>query len=140
MAIIARILVNFGFPIPEIMKTDKTIYWITTGAMSAAMLFSAFMYLSRNVELLKGFESMGLPLYLVTLLGIAKLIGAVLLIAPVSQRFKEWAYAGFLFNFGGAIWVHVATATPWIAPLVFLVLLSVSYLYWNKVNRIARSA
>lgn len=118
------------------MKRDKIIYWIATGLISVAMLFSAFLYLTKSDELIKGFESIGLPLHLVTLLGVAKLIGAVLLLAPVAARFKEWTYAGFLFMFGGAAWIHAATATPWIAPILFLVVLLVSYVYWNKVRSV----
>jgi len=118
------------------MKRDRIIYWIATGLVSAAMLLSAFMYLSKNEELMKSFQSIGLPVYLVMLLGIAKLIGALLLIAPVARRFKEWAYAGFLFTFGGAIWTHVATSTPWVAPLLFLIVLGVSYIFWNRMKRV----
>src|SRR5918993_5182096 len=101
------------------MKKDKIIYWIATGLISAAMLFSAFLYLSGSDELLKSFASIGLPLYMVMMLGTAKLVGAVLLLAPVAARFKEWTYAGFLFLFGGAVWTHAATATPWVAPTLF---------------------
>lgn len=114
------------------MKKDKIIYWTATGLVSAAMLMSAFMYLTKNEDLLKNFAAIGLPVYVVTLLGIAKLIGALLLLTPVSARFKEWAYAGFLFTFGGAVWAHIATNTPWIAPLIFIGILAVSYIYWNK--------
>ena len=116
------------------MKRDKIIYWIATGILSAAMLASAFLYLSSSEKLVKSFASIGLPLYMVMLLGTAKLIGAVLLLAPVAARLKEWAYAGFLFTFGGAIWTHAATSTPWFAPVVFLVVLMVSYVYWNKLR------
>ncbi|MEJ1237474.1 DoxX family protein [Chryseolinea sp. T2] len=116
------------------MKKDKIIYWIATGLIAVAMLLSAFMYLSKSEELIKNFAAIGLPLYLVMLLGTAKLIGAILLLAPVAARFKEWTYAGFLFTFAGAIWTHAATATPWIAPLLFLVVLGVSYIYWNKTK------
>jgi hypothetical protein len=119
------------------MKRDKIIYWIATGIISAAMLFSAFLYLSGSEELLKSFASIGLPLYIVMLLGTAKLIGAVLLLAPVAARFKEWAYAGFLFTFGGAIWIHAATSTPWVAPLMFLIILAVSYVFWNRMRSTA---
>lgn len=118
------------------MKKDKIIYWAATGLVAVSMLMSAFLYLSRNEELLKNFQTIGIPLYLVMMLGTAKLIGAVLLIAPVAARFKEWAYAGFLFTFAGAIWTHAATSTPWIAPLISLVVLGVSYVYWNKIKTV----
>ncbi len=116
-----------------VMKRDKIIYWILTGLVSLAMLASAFMYLSGNAELMESFKTLGIPIYLVGLLGVAKLVGAVLLVAPVWRWLKEWAYAGFAFTFGGAVWVHVSTGTPWVAPLVFMALLAVSYVYWHRL-------
>jgi hypothetical protein len=116
------------------MKRDKIIYWISTGLIAAPMLLSAGMYLTRNSELLENFRMIELPLYLVTLLGVAKLGGAIALVAPVPEKLKEWAYAGFAFTFLGAIWTHIATGTQWVAPFVFLILLGVSYVFWLKIK------
>ncbi|HYF69435.1 MAG TPA: DoxX family protein [Ohtaekwangia sp.] len=117
------------------MKRDKVIYWITTGLVAAAMLTSATMYLMRNPELMQSFETLGIPLYFVTMLGITKLLGAIALIIPGGEKLKEWAYAGFAFTFIGAVWTHIATGTPWIAPLIFLALLSISYLFRLRVSK-----
>ncbi|HRI78770.1 MAG TPA: DoxX family protein [Cyclobacteriaceae bacterium] len=116
------------------MKRDKIIYWIATGLVSAGMLMSAGMYLTKNPELMQTFRSVGYPDFFVPLLGTAKLLGAVILVIPVWNNLKEWAYAGFGFTFIGAIWTHVATSTPWIAPLVFLIILSVSYWFRTKLR------
>jgi uncharacterized membrane protein len=117
------------------MKRDKILYWMATGLVSAGMMASAWMYLSKNEELMKGFTALGFPLFFVTLLGIAKLLGAIALIIPKENRVKEWAYAGFLFTFVGAIWTHVETSTPFIAPLVFLLLLAASYIFRERLRR-----
>jgi hypothetical protein len=111
------------------MKRDKIIYWISTGLIAVGMLLSAFMYLTGNPELLRNFQLLDIPLYFVGFLGMAKLIGAVILVVPVWENLKEWSYAGFAFVFAGAVWTHVATNTPWIAPLVFLGILAVSYVF-----------
>ncbi|HTH56827.1 MAG TPA: DoxX family protein [Cyclobacteriaceae bacterium] len=116
------------------MRRDKVIYWTATGLVSAGMLMSAFMYLTRNAQLMQSFKYAGYPEYFVTLLGIAKLLGAVALVVPIWSKLKEWAYAGFAFTFIGAIWTHVATSTPWMAPLIALVLLTVSYWYHGRVK------
>jgi uncharacterized membrane protein YphA (DoxX/SURF4 family) len=116
------------------MKRDKIIYWATTGLVAAGMAMSAFMYLSNNPELMKSFETLGIPKYLVIVLGIAKLLGSVALLAPVWDRLKEWAYAGFTFVFIGATWTHVATGTPWIAPLIALLILITSYTFRMKLS------
>lgn len=44
----------------------------------------------------------GLPLYVLTLVGIWKLLGFVALAAPRFRRINEWAYAGFVFDLTGA--------------------------------------
>ena len=116
------------------MKKNKIVYWIATGLVSAFMLFSAYLYLSKSPELVSGMQSIGLPMWFVGLLGTAKLLGAVALVAPIGTRLKEWAYAGLGFIFIGAIWAHIATSTPFVMPLVFLAILSVSYVFWIKVR------
>ena len=118
------------------MKRDKIIYWVATGLVAAGMLLSAGMYLTQNPELIGGFTALGIPLYFVLLLGIAKLLGAIVLVAPVWSDMKEWAYAGFSFMFIGATWVHIATSTPWVTPLVFLGLLAVSYIFRKRLQQV----
>lgn len=114
------------------MKRDKVIYWIATGLISAGMLMSAFMYLSKNPQLLKSFQEAGYPIYFITLLGTAKLLGAIVLLIPIWSKLKEWAYAGFAFTFIGAVWTHLSTGTPWLAPFIALLILSVSY--WFRIK------
>lgn len=117
------------------MKRDNVIYWVATGLVSAGMLMSAFMYLTQNPGLMKNFASAGYPVYFVLILGTAKLLGAIALLAPVWTKVKEWAYAGFTFTFLGAVWTHLATGTPWMAPAIALVLLGVSYWFRLRTAR-----
>lgn len=124
------------------MKKNKIIYWIATGIIAAGMAMAGFMYLSSNAELVASYNSIHFPLYLVPLLGIFKLLGAVALAIPTNNTtgrvLKEWAYAGFGFMFIGAIWVHVATGTPFMAPAFMLVLLAVSYIFHKRLLPVAR--
>jgi hypothetical protein len=117
------------FKIIYIMKRDKIIYWVATGLVAAGMAMSAFMYLTKNPALVASFQQLGFPVYFISILGTAKLLGAIVLVTPAGERLKEWAYAGFLFTFGGAIWTHVVTGTPWVTPAVFLLVLAVSYVF-----------
>lgn len=120
------------------MKTQKIIYWGTTGLLSLAMLASSFMYLTLNPELVAGFTKMGYPLFLITLLGVAKGLGVVGLWVPGFPKVREWAYAGYSFNMIGAIWSHIAVGEPFVGPLLFLVLVGVSYYFNSKVNQTAQ--
>lgn len=115
------------------MKLQKISYWITTILLSLMMIFSAALYLSKAPMLVENFGLAGLPLYLLPLLGVAKLLGAIALVVPKRDALKEWAYAGFAFVFIGAVWVHIATHTPFVAPLVALALLAASYVLKRKL-------
>jgi hypothetical protein len=46
--------------------------------------------------------------YLLTILGLWKVLAAAALLAPGLRRIKEWAYAGLFFVFTGAAASHLA--------------------------------
>ena len=78
----------------------------------------------------KGLEAMGYPLYLMKILGVAKIAGAIVLAMPGALRLKEWAYAGFAIDFLGAFASHILAGQAFgeAAPaLVFFGLLMGSY-------------
>src|SRR5690606_8030393 len=119
----------------------KIMYWSLTGLFSAGMLMSSMMYLTHNEALVQGFGLLGYPIYLLHLLGTAKLLGAIALLQPWRRGIKEWAYAGFTFNLIGAIWSHLAIGDSAISPLAFLVLLAASYyLYRSQTSSAAKPA
>jgi uncharacterized membrane protein YphA (DoxX/SURF4 family) len=108
----------------------KIAYWITTGLLAALSLFAGFSYLSGNPQAVQGFAHVGYPQQLRTLLGIAKILGAIALLVPGLPSLKEWAYAGFTFAWIAAFVAHYLAKDGPIAymPLFLLVLLAVSYL------------
>lgn len=101
------------------------------------MLFSALAYFT-NPEVKAGFETMGYPDYFRVELGIAKILGIIVLLLPVvPQLIKEWAYAGFAITFVSAFITHIANGDPTsvvVMPLVMLVILVVSRLYFAKLK------
>lgn len=115
-------------------KATKITYWSLTGLVSLGFLMSSFMYLSKNPQLMEGFAKINIPVYFVTILGVAKLLGALAIVNPWFPKLKEWAYAGFTFTLIGAAWTHIATGTPFMAPLIFLLLLAGSYFFYNKMR------
>ncbi|GIH18439.1 hypothetical protein Raf01_66110 [Rugosimonospora africana] len=73
---------------------------------------------------------LGYPSYLSTILGIAKLIAAVVLLAPGLPRLKEWAYAGVVINMTGACASYVLAhqgLSNLIPPAAFAVLAVLSW-------------
>ena len=99
----------------------KVIYWVTTGFLAALGLFAGVTYLAGSREAVTGFAHVGYPQQLRLLLGIAKPLGAIALLVPGWPRLKEWAYAAVVAHY---LADGPAAALP---PLVFLVLLGVSY-------------
>ena len=107
----------------------KVVYWITTVLVAVMSAFAAFAYLSGSPQAVQGFAHVGYPQHLRIILGIAKLLGAIALVAPGFPTLKEWAYAGFTFAWISAhVAHHVAKDGPTqYIPLVLLVLLFASY-------------
>ncbi len=119
----------------------KIIYWTTTGIVSLMMCLSAWMYLTKP-EIKEAFRVLGFPDYFRVELAVAKLVGAVLLVAPVWQRLKEWVYAGFGIVFLSAFVAHMSSGvavSSGVMALVFLAIMSVSYFTYHKL-RIVRMA
>ncbi|HYC30562.1 MAG TPA: DoxX family protein [Chitinophagaceae bacterium] len=116
------------------MKATKIVYWVSTGILAFMMSYSAYAYLSQPA-MDQAFQHLGYPAYFRIELAIAKLIGVVLLVAPVGVRVKEWVYAGFGIVFISAFISHLASGDPAsvaVMPLVFFVLLVVSYVMLHR--------
>jgi uncharacterized membrane protein YphA (DoxX/SURF4 family) len=123
------------------MKRTKIAYWISTSLVGLMMVYSAYAYLTQPV-MQQAFQHIGYPAYFRVELAIAKLIGVVLLLAPVASRIKEWVYAGFTIVFVSAFIAHVSSGDPagvWMAPLIFLAVLAVSYLTYHKSQQESQS-
>lgn len=118
-------------------KTVKIIYWIVTILFVALMLFSGISELMMTEQGNELLISLGYPLYLNYILGIAKVLGAIALVVPQFKTLKEWAYAGFTIDLGGASLSFVFSglgAGNAIGPLVILAVMFVSYGFWRKSN------
>lgn len=119
------------------MNKNKIIYWTTTGIITAMMLFSAFGYFT-NADMKAAFVHLGFPDYFRIELGVLKILGALVLILPmISDKIKSFAYFGFALTFISAFIAHYASGDPIsvaVAPIVFLVILGVSYIFYHKVN------
>jgi hypothetical protein len=74
---------------------------------------------------------LGYPVYILTILGVWKLLGAVVIVAPGLPRLKEWAYAGVLFELTGAAAsyvLHGEITSALAAPLALAALAIISWL------------
>jgi hypothetical protein len=116
------------------MKRDKTIYWTATGLLTLLMLFSVYNYFFNHEMIVRFFELLGYPTYLVYPLAIAKLLGLVAIHTKISSTLKEWAYAGFFFDTILAFWAHyMVQGAGYEMALGGVVFVLVSYIYEQKV-------
>jgi len=119
------------------MKKYKIIFWISTGII---FLFEGVVpaLTSQSEMSIQGITSLGYPLYFVSLLTAFKVLGSLALVIPqVPARVKEWAYAGFGFDFISAsisIWVVAGFSLAVLFPMVFMAILVVSYVYRHKMH------
>lgn len=119
-------------------KTIKIIYYISTGLLTLMMLGSTGMYFFNTAEVSKTFVSLGFPTYLVYPLATAKLLGLVAIWTGKSKFLKEWAYAGFFFNFDIAFIAHVMVGDGQFGgALIAMVLLLTSYIMDRQRNKAA---
>jgi DoxX-like family len=119
------------------MKAIKITYWVTTVIVALMMVYSAYAYLTAPA-MAQAFHHLGYPDYFRVELAIAKIIGAVILLAPINSLIKEWAYAGFAITFVSAFIAHTSSGDPVSVrsmPVIFLVLLAVSYITYHKKGK-----
>lgn len=120
------------------MKKAKIIFWITTIII---FLFEGVMpALTSQSEMAKqGIKHLGYPEYFGIALVVFKVLGVLALVIPqVPNRIKEWAYAGFTFDFLFASISHFAVdgfGFQSFFPLIILVILLISYFYYHKIER-----
>ena len=107
----------------------KIAYWVCTGLVAAMSVFAGYSYVSGNPQAVQGFAHVGYPAQLRILLGIAKILGVIVLLIPGFPTLKEWAYAGFTFAWIAAFVAHrlAGDGPTQFMPLSLLVLLFVSY-------------
>jgi hypothetical protein len=116
-------------------------YWVSTAIVAAMMIFTGVLYLSGSAQVVTGFAHVGYPQHLRVILGIAKLCGSMVLVAPGFRLLKEWAYAGFTFAWVVACIAHASAGDgpKSFVPLGLLTVLAVSYLTRPSGRRLMSS-
>jgi uncharacterized membrane protein len=118
-------------------KTNKVIYWVATAWLSLGMLSTGIVQILQMEKEVASMEKLGYPIYLLSILGIWKLLGVIAVLIPKNVVLKEWAYAGFFFAMTGAIISHLAIGDDPITlfgPTLLLLLIIVSW-YFRPISR-----
>jgi hypothetical protein len=118
-------------------KRNKIIYWIATIWLALGMFSTGIVQLIKLKEEADMMAHLGYPLYFLTILGVWKILGVVVILLPKFPLLKEWTYAGFFFAMSGAIFSHLAigdAAIELFGPTLLIVLTVVSW-YFRPADR-----
>lgn len=112
------------------MKAKTIGYWGTTSILIFVVLAGGAAQLARRPENVDGLVHLGYPVYLLTILGAWKVLGAITLAVPGFPRLKEWAYAGIFFDLTGAGFSHAAAGDDTRHVLVPFLFAAISVASW----------
>lgn len=118
------------------MKTKRIIYWIVTGLFCLMMLAGAAMEIFAFDESAAFVRSLGYPAHIAYVLPITKILGVIAILSKKSKTLKEWAYAGFFFDFVLAALAHYFSGVPSpLGAIIALALLLTSYFLDREIYK-----
>jgi hypothetical protein len=118
------------------MKKTKILYWIFTILFAGFMIFSAVpdaLVADDAIKIMH--DGLGYPTYIISFIGVAKLLGALVILIPGFNRIKEWAYAGLMIDLIGATYSAIstgATVSQWSFMVLPVTIGVLSYIYHHK--------
>jgi hypothetical protein len=105
-------------------------YWVATGLLALECGVGGVMGALRLPPFPGIMAHLGYPPYLMTILGVWYLLAGVALLVPDFPRLKEWAYAGLILTYTGAIASRLAVGDPaatLVGPIIFTGLVAASW-------------
>lgn len=111
-------------------KRKKIIYWIATGFLSFGMLAGGIQQSLQIGGYNKIVSDLGYPLYILSILGVWKILGVIAILIPKKPILKEWAYAGFFFAMSGAFISHIISGQSFVEALPSLILILITIVSW----------
>ncbi len=119
-------------------RSNKIIYWVATSLLAIGMLQSGIFAVLKTKQWIDLVTGLGYPVYFLTLLGVWKILGVIVILIPRFKLLKEWAYAGFFFAMTGALVSHLAMgdyAVKAIAGPSFQIIFIILSWYFRPANR-----
>ncbi len=111
-------------------KRNKIIYWTVTVFLSIGMLAGGVQQMLQIGGYNEIIKQLGYPQYLLSILGVWKILGVIAILIPKFPLLKEWAYAGFFFAMTGAAISHFAAGQSFTEAIPSLTLLLATILSW----------
>ena len=111
-------------------KRNRIIYWVATLFLSLGMLAGGIQQMLQIGGYNEIVTRLGYPLYMLSILGVWKILGVVAILLPRFPLLKEWAYAGFFFVMTGAAISHIVMKEPFVEVMPSLTLLIAIIISW----------
>jgi len=111
-------------------KFRIVFYWIATIVSTVAFIIPGIGNLMHLPHFATDMAHLGYPAYFLTIFGIWKILGAMVIIIPGFKRLKEWAYAGMFFDLIGAAWSRLCVHDEVIMALIPLLISGVVIMSW----------
>ena len=83
-------------------KWRHLAYWASTILAAGLFAVPGGALLARLPHFVHDMAHLGYPHYILSRMGLWKILGSVVILAPRLPRLKEWAYAGMIFDATGA--------------------------------------
>jgi uncharacterized membrane protein len=111
-------------------KSHNILYWATTIFLAIGMLAGGVQQMLQVGGYVGIAGELGYPLYVLSILGVWKILGVIAVLVPKAPVVKEWAYAGFFFAMSGAALSHMVVGHSISEAVPSLVLLVVTVVSW----------
>jgi len=116
-------------------KTIKITHWALTILFSLAMTADAVGGITHEKVGVANMQHLQYPVYMMTIMGVAKIIGVIAILQTRFIILKEWAFAGFAISFIGAFWSRLYMndgVDLFLPPVVMLIIMFVVYYFWKR--------
>jgi hypothetical protein len=113
------------------IKKQRIIYWTVTAIIALESVAGGVADIMQVPAYISILYHLGYPSYFAVMLGVWKVLAGIAILVPRYPRLKEWAYAGLVFQFTGAILSYIIVGDSMVvlvAPFIFLCLVFTSWL------------
>jgi len=111
-------------------KTKKNLFWVTTTIIAIAYFISGLGNLVPFSHIAQDMAHLGYPVYFLKILGVWKILAAIVIVFPGIRRIKEWAFAGMMLDLSGAALSRYFSGDAWstiLIPAGILILVTLNY-------------
>ncbi len=115
----------------------KIAYYIITVLFSLFILLGSIYDIQAGDAAVQIMQELGYPIYLLYIVGYAKILGIIGIWQNKVTFLREWAYAGLVIDLVGAFISHLAVGhgpALYSGSLIGIVLVTASYILFKKLE------